>query len=184
MLRGGQGIGRSGPVRGAPVGGLAPAHHSGHAGAGISGGDQAPSSGARMPGRKRGSPSLDAGLISLTAPEARRLLTRLVWTANQPAGFVLAWCRWTRRRQASTKMPLPTATENAGITSATVVLKGDPGHLDEPKSRRSRKVVAFGPETTAMLKERRAILVESGPVERSQVCARRDGSRMIPDVLS
>ena len=83
------------------MGGLAPAHHSGHAGAGISGSGQAPGSGARMPGRKRGCPSLDEGLIPLTVPEVRRLLTRLVWTANQPAGFVLAWCRWTQRRQAT-----------------------------------------------------------------------------------
>ncbi len=101
MLRGGQGTGGSGPIRGTTLGWLAPAHHAGDAGPRPSGGGQAPSFGARMPGRKRGSPSLDAGLISLTAPEVRRLLTRLVWTANQPAGFVLAWCRWTRRRQAT-----------------------------------------------------------------------------------
>ena len=33
---------------------------------------------------------MDECLISMTVPEVRRLLTRLVWTANHPADLVLS----------------------------------------------------------------------------------------------
>ncbi len=56
--------------------------------------------------------------------------------------------------------------------------------LDEPKSRRSKRVIAFGPETRSLLAERQAAIQGLGVVERSQVCDRSDGSSMIPDVLS
>ena len=36
----------------------------------------------------------------MTVPEVRRLLTRLVWTENQPPGFILHWSWWRRRHQA------------------------------------------------------------------------------------
>ena len=39
-------------------------------------------------------------LIPITAPEVRRLLTRLVWTENQLPDFILSWSRWRRRHQA------------------------------------------------------------------------------------
>ena len=39
-------------------------------------------------------------LIPLTVPEVRRLLTRLIWTANHPADFVLSWSQWRRKHQA------------------------------------------------------------------------------------
>ena len=35
-----------------------------------------------------------------------------------------------------------------------------------------------------MLKDRRAVLGEHGSLERSQVCARQDGSTILPDALS
>ena len=33
----------------------------------------------------------------MTVPEVRRLLTRLVWTENQPPDFILYWSWWRRR---------------------------------------------------------------------------------------
>ena len=36
----------------------------------------------------------------MTVPEVRRLLTRLVWTENQPPDFILYWSWWRRRHQA------------------------------------------------------------------------------------
>ena len=70
------------------------------------------------------------------------------------------------------------------VVRTMVSLKGDPQHLDEPKSRRSKRVIAFGPETRSLLAERKAEIDWRDVMERSQVCARRDGSSMIPDVLS
>ena len=70
------------------------------------------------------------------------------------------------------------------VVRTMVSLQGDPYHLDEPKSRRSRRVIAFGPETGTLLAERKAEIQRPRAVERSQVCARSDGSSMIPDVLS
>ena len=90
----------TGPVRGAPVGWLVPAHHPGDAGPSLSGGGQAPGNGPRMAGRKGGCRSRDEGLIPLTVPEVRRLLTRLVWTATPSTDFVLSWSQWRRRHQA------------------------------------------------------------------------------------
>ena len=97
MLRGGQGTGGAGPVRGKEMGWLVPAHHLGDAGSGVSGGDQASGDGT---GRKGGYFGLDEELIPLTVPEVRRLLTRLVWTENQPPDFILYWSWWRRRHQA------------------------------------------------------------------------------------
>ena len=50
--------------------------------------------------RKGGCYGPDEALIPITAPEVRRLLTRLVWTENQLPDFILSWSRWRRRHQA------------------------------------------------------------------------------------
>ena len=89
--------GGTGPVRGAAVGRLVPAHHPGDAGSRLSGGDQATGSGT---GRKGGHYGPDEELIPVTVPEVRRLLTRLVWRENQPPDFILYWSWWRRRHQA------------------------------------------------------------------------------------
>ena len=68
MLRGGQGTGRLGPVRGAPVGGLVPAHHAGNAGPRLSCDDPASGDDGGTTGGKRGCRSRDEGLILLTVP--------------------------------------------------------------------------------------------------------------------
>ena len=70
------------------------------------------------------------------------------------------------------------------VLRTMISLPGEPAHLDEPKSKRSRRVVAFGPETAELLKGWRAVLGEHGTLGRSQVCARRDGSNIPPDVPS
>ena len=54
-----------------------------------------------MLGRKTGCLSLNEELIPLMVPEVHRLITRFMWMSNHPAGFVLAWCRWRRQRQAT-----------------------------------------------------------------------------------
>ena len=51
-------------------------------------------------GRKGGCYGPDEELIPVTVPEVRRLLTRLVWTDNQPPDFILYWSWWRRRHQA------------------------------------------------------------------------------------
>ena len=56
--------------------------------------------------------------------------------------------------------------------------------FSEPKSRRSRRVVAFGEGTAELLRAHRGLLSARGPVEDMQVCARGDGSVMRPDSLS
>ena len=71
------------------MGGLVPAYHLGDAGPRLPGGDQTSGVGARMLQGKGGFPALDEKLIPLTVPEVRRLLTRLVGTANHPAELVL-----------------------------------------------------------------------------------------------
>ena len=53
-----------------------------------------------MPAGKGGGPCRDRSLIPLTVPEVRRLLTRLIWTPNRSADFVLSWSQWRRRHQA------------------------------------------------------------------------------------
>ena len=52
---------------------------------------------------KGGLPGCEARLIPRTVPEVRRLLTRLIWTANHPADFVLSWSQWKRKHQARAK---------------------------------------------------------------------------------
>ena len=39
-------------------------------------------------------------LVSLTVPEVRRLLARLVWPPHSDLRQVLAWSTWRRRHQA------------------------------------------------------------------------------------
>ena len=41
------------------------------------------------------------------------------------------------------------------VVRTMVSIEGDSTHLDEPKSQRSRRVLAFGPTTAALLRERR-----------------------------
>ena len=79
------------------MGRLVPAHHLGDAGAGVAVRNQASSDGTR---KKGGCYGPDAALIPITAPEVRRLLTRLVWTENQLPDFILSWSWWRRRHQA------------------------------------------------------------------------------------
>ena len=95
-----EGGGGSGPVRGAAVGRLVPAHHPGDAGPSLSGGDQASGDGT---GRKGGHYGPDEDLIPMTVPEVRRLLTRLVWKESQPPDFILYWSWWRRRHQARSR---------------------------------------------------------------------------------
>ena len=100
MLRGGQGTGGTGPVRGTQMGWLVSPHHPGDVGSRLPGGDQVLCEDTGMPGGKGGRPSRDRSLIPLTVPEVRRLLTRLIWTQNRSADFVLSWSHWRRRHQA------------------------------------------------------------------------------------
>ena len=100
MFRGGQGTGGTGPVRGAEVGRVVPAHHAGDVGSRLLGSDQASRNGTRLPRGKGGCPSRDRSLIPLTVPEVRRLITRLIWTENQMPYFILYWSWWRRRHQA------------------------------------------------------------------------------------
>ena len=46
---------------------------------------------------------LDEGLIPITIPEVRRLLTHLAWTVNHPAELVLSWSTWRRHHQAQAR---------------------------------------------------------------------------------
>ena len=61
---------------------------------------------------------------------------------------------------------------------------GDPANLGEPKSQRSRRVVAFGPETAGLLNYWRTVVGEHGPLAGPQVCALKDGRIMVPKVLT
>ncbi len=46
------------------------------------------------------------------------------------------------------------------VVRTMVSTTGDPAHLGEPKSQRSRRVVTFGPETTELLRDYRAVVGE------------------------
>ena len=70
------------------------------------------------------------------------------------------------------------------VVRTMVSIKGDPAHIGEPKSQRSRRVVAFGWETTELLRDYRAVVGEHGSLGRSQVCARKDGSIILPNVMT
>ena len=79
------------------MGWLVPAHHPGHVGPRLSDSNQESGSGT---GRKGGQYGPGEDLNPVTVPEVRRLLTRLVWTENQPPDFILSWSWWRRRHQA------------------------------------------------------------------------------------
>ena len=76
---------------------------SGDAGPRLPDGNQTSGVGARMFQEKGGCPGLDESLIPMTVPEVRRLLTRLVWRADQPADCILSWSWWRRRHQAQAR---------------------------------------------------------------------------------
>jgi hypothetical protein len=42
-------------------------------------------------------------LITLTVPESRRLLVRLIWTIAPDPAFTLGWSVWRRRHQATAR---------------------------------------------------------------------------------
>ena len=85
------------------MGWVVPAHHPGHVGPRLSFGDQASGDAARYDWGERGCSIWDKSLIPMTAPEVRRLLVRLIWTANPSAEFVLSWSAWRRRHQATAR---------------------------------------------------------------------------------
>ena len=74
-------------------------------------------------------------------------------------------------------MDVDLAARTLAVSRTMVQLVGDPAHLSEPKSRGSRRVVAYGPETVELLMSRRRL-------PGAQVCAYPDGSAMRPDQLS
>ena len=90
-----QGRGRLGSLRGPPLARLVSARHLGSARPRLPGRHPRPT-------RKGGRRSLNVGpgLLPLTVPEGRRLLTYLVWPPPTDPGFRLSWSRWRRRRQA------------------------------------------------------------------------------------
>ena len=99
QLRGGEGRGRAGRVRGAALGRLAAARHPlpvGARGAGGGAGDRGKKGGADEP--------LTATLLPLTVPEVRRLL-QIAWQARTEAerAFHLAWSHWRRQHQAGAR---------------------------------------------------------------------------------
>ena len=63
------------------------------------------------------------------------------------------------------------------VNQTMVALTYKPVHIGEPKTVRSRRVVAVGEETVALLKPRRA-------APEDQVCARSDGRTMPPYLLT
>ena len=69
------------------------------------------------------------------------------------------------------------AARTLTVNRTMVSLTGDPAHIDEPKSRRSRRVVAFGRATEAALRPRRSL-------PHVQVCARANGNELHPGVLT
>ena len=70
------------------------------------------------------------------------------------------------------------------VVRTMVSTTGEPARIGEPKSQRSRRVVAFGKGTAELLRDWWAVHGEHGSPGRSQVCARRDGGSILPDVLS
>ena len=82
---------------------LVPTHYLGDAGPRLTGRGQASRNSCRMPSGKGGCHSRDERLIPLTVHEVRRLLTRLVWTANHPAELVQSWSLWRRHHQAQAR---------------------------------------------------------------------------------
>jgi FOG: Transposase len=85
-----QGAGGAGPLRGAVVAGLAPAHDAFAVGTGDPGDGSCPGQGGEPPGDER--------LVPLSLPELRRLIVRLA--AGHPLAAVLHWSRWRRHHQA------------------------------------------------------------------------------------
>ena len=63
------------------------------------------------------------------------------------------------------------------VNRTMVALRSAPTHIDQPKSRRSRRVVVFGPETESLLRSHRAS-------PGTQVCARADGTEIRPYALT
>ena len=68
-------------------------------------------------------------------------------------------------------------TRTLTVNRTIIALDGEPTHINTPKSRGSRRTVAFGSETETLLRPRIA-----GPEE--QVCAKDDGSLLAPAVLT
>ena len=70
------------------------------------------------------------------------------------------------------------------VVRTMVSVRGHAVQFGEPKSKASRRVVAFDSETEGLLREHSALLSEFGPLGDEQVCARRDGSVMLPEAVS
>ncbi len=85
---------RPGPVRGAPLCRLVPAHHARDACARLPRGDD------RAGGRKGGCTGEEAEIIELTVAEVRRLLAACAPRRPRARTHALSWSRWRRRRQA------------------------------------------------------------------------------------
>ena len=70
------------------------------------------------------------------------------------------------------------------VIRTMISLKGDRVHISEPKSRKSRRVVAIGAEVIQTLRERQAAQSFRRGARDSQVCARSGGGIMKPDALA
>ena len=68
------------------------------------------------------------------------------------------------------------AARTLTVNQTMVAVAGDPTHINEPKTRRSRRAVAFGASTESVLRPRCNL-------PHAQVCARADGSAMRPNIL-
>ena len=121
----------------------------------------------------------------LTVSEAQRLLQAAKDTDFE-VGIHLAIHTGLRRSELCGLVWSDVDLEARTLTvvRTMVPLRGDPAHISEPKSRASRRVVAFWDGTAALLQERWDVLGKTESVLQTQVCARRDGARMVPDLLS
>ncbi len=130
-------------------------------------------------------------LRSLSADEARTLL-RSAEATDYIIPIHLAIFTGLRRSEALGLRWRDIDLDERKITvSRTMVdIKGNPTHIDEPKSRRSGRVVAISEDTSALLRSHRerrtAQLGRCGEAltADTQVCVRSDGRVMKPDTLT
>ncbi len=106
VLRSRQAGGRLGGLRDPLPARLVPAHHPGHAGAGLPRGDarQAQSRRGSRDGERQKGAARARPLVDLSTNEIRHLISRLQQLAGLTLEHVLAWSLWRRLHQAAAKI--------------------------------------------------------------------------------
>ena len=117
-------------------------------------------------------------VVSLSASEAQALLKAAEGTDYYLPIHLALYAGLRRSEVLGLRWSdVDLSTRRLTVVRTMVALSGERPHFAEPKSRESRRTIAFGEVTEEVLRPRRAM-------PNVQVCARSGGSEMLPDSLT